>query len=169
MGVKPQKDPRYKLIAERGGRRYRDMLTGDLLTRRQFEERTRAGGQDTQSRAAPQPTPFPGMPGGTWAPDPPAGTGDYGAGPVPMADLPEPPPGAMAAEAMQAGERVAELAAARTADLLANQIGDGVAMCVNLIADVRMPPERRYLVIETPALAKVTRPEAPLIARRVAG
>lgn len=40
MASWPKKDARYKLLSK-SPRKYRDMLTGELLSRAQFEERTR--------------------------------------------------------------------------------------------------------------------------------
>lgn len=89
-------------------------------------------------------------------------------GPVPVADVPEPPPlASFASAANRAGETVAEAVAQKTSDGLANMIGDGIAMCLNLLADVGLPPDKKYLAIESAAMARVTRPGTRLVMRRL--
>lgn len=171
MAVKPQKDPRYKLV-QKTPRRYRDVLTGELLNRSQFEQRTKEQPTVASGPTTPRPEPrlqkplasqeIPGEPRHSGAVD---SAVDYL---TPIADVPEPPPMiSMANAAAQAGVDVTQAAAQKTSDSLANLIGDTVAMIGNLVLDVKVSMERRYLVIDTPTLEKVTRPASRLAMRHL--
>ena len=166
MAMQP-KNPRYKKISEKGGRRYRDVITGEILDRKAYEARTRGdvpqpGQPDTYARQST------GNPGHYPEPDPETTQADMGAGPVPMADVPEPPPLMRGLnQAASIGQDVAQAAARKGTDTLANIVGEGVAMCLNLIADIKAAPDKRYWVIEKEALEKVTRPAARIVARHL--
>lgn len=187
MAKWPQKDPRYKLLSKTP-RQYRDMLTGELLSRTQFEQRTRGKPLGGNATTTPQPSHSPksavvnhqNSGNHTTTVD----MANSGSGmditldattvvsggdiPIPMADLPEPPPLISGLnQAASIGQDVAKAAGQKASDSLANIVGDGLAMCLNLIADIKAAPDKRYLVVETSALAMVTKPAARIVARHL--
>ena len=176
MAMQP-KNPRYKKISEKGGRRYRDVITGEILDRKAYEARTaEPQAQPTQpNQPRTRARKAPGNPGFNPEPDPNPTQVDMGtgnpepeSGPVPMADVPEPPPLMRGLnQAANVGNDLAQAAARKGSDTLANIVGEGVAMCLNLIADIKAAPDKRYWVIEKEAIEKVTKPAARIVARHL--
>lgn len=180
-----QKDPRYKMVSK-APRRYRDTFTGELLNRDEFEKRTKAQPHHDAVGTTPRangshknnvvttenhggaPTPRFKAPTHDVVDITAIEDHNVMGGPVPMADTPEPPPVLNAANAVAAaGYDVAQAAAQKTSDSLANIIGEAVALCANLVADIKAAPDKRYLVLETAALERVTKPAARIAMRHL--
>jgi len=167
MAVKPLKDPRYRPLRLPGttARRYLDTVTGETITRAEFERRTNPAkvSSDPSGRAT-EPAKTQAAPGFTQADQ---GGGSSGLETQPVVEAPPPPPVIEAASLI--GEKAEALAAAakKSSDHLANMVADGIAMCVSFMAQATLPDHLQYYALPADAWGKVLRPAGRIVARHM--
>lgn len=167
----PQKDPRYKPVNSGNSRKYLDQVTGELISRREFEKRTGTIAQGSPAGSQPAPQKSQASPGFARAKPRAQGTGtpeaEIGYGPVPLVEVPEPPPAVQAAYDVTREAAEVAHAAARSMDKLADKIGEGIAWCASYMAGAFLPDRLQYLTIDAPVLSQVTKPAARIAARHM--
>ncbi len=170
MGVRPQKDPRYKPVPGKL-KRWLDTQTGAILTRSQFEKATAhvsKPGNTTGSTLLHRKTYAAQVGSVESAAEAAAGSTvveSAVSGPTPIVEPPEPPP--IVAAAYDVTKEAADVAHAASAgiDRLATKIGQGIAQCASYAAEAFLPAHRAYWAPPEAALRQVTEPAARLVAR----